>query len=57
MFNSDYKTIAEKISGKNPSHFAGDNNVSDTRQAIDLIVQSYLNDSSIDRIRTTCDKK
>ena len=53
MFNSHYISIVEKKSGKKPSHFARDNNVSDTRQAIDLIVQSYLDHSSINRIKTT----
>ena len=38
MFNSHYINIVEKTSGKEPSHFARDNSVSDTRQAIDLIV-------------------
>ena len=42
MFNSHCINIAEKTSGKKPSHFAPDNNVSDTKQAIDLIVQPYL---------------
>ena len=42
MFNSHSINIVEKTSGKKPSHFACDNNVSDTKQAIDLIVQSYL---------------
>ena len=47
MFNSHYINIVEKTSGKKPSHFARDNNVSDTRQHIDLIAQSYLDHSSI----------
>ena len=38
MFDSHYRNIVEKTSGKEPSHFARDNSVSDTRQAIDLIV-------------------
>ena len=42
MFNSHYINIVEKTSGKKPSHFTRDNNVSDTRQAIDLIVQSVF---------------
>ena len=33
-----YTNIVEKTSGKKPSRFARDNNVSDTRQDIDLIV-------------------
>ena len=45
--------IVEKTSRKKPSHFARDKNVSDTRQAIDLIAQSYLDHSSIDRIKTS----
>ena len=53
MFNSHYKNIVEKTSGKNPSHLARDNNVSYNRQAIDSIVQSYLDHSSINRINTT----
>ena len=53
MLNSHYINIVEKTSGKMPSHFARDNNVSDTTKAIDLIVQSYLNHSSISRIKTT----
>ena len=52
MFSSHYINIVEKTSGKNPRHFARVN-VSDTRQAIDLIVQSYLDHSSINRIKTT----
>ena len=44
---------SQKTSGKKPSHFAPDNNVSDTRQTIDLIVQSFLDHSSINRIKTT----
>ena len=39
MFTSHYINIAEKTSGKKPSHFACGNNVSDTKQAINLIVQ------------------
>ena len=42
MFNSHYINIVEKTSRKTPSHFARDKNVSDTRQAIDLIAQSYI---------------
>ena len=42
MFNSQYINNVEKTSRKKPSHFARDNNVSDTKQAVDLIVQSYL---------------
>ena len=38
---------------KKPSHFARDNNISDTRQAIYLIIQSYLDHSSINHIKTT----
>ena len=53
MFNSHFINIVEKTCGKNPRHFARDNNVSDTRQAIDLIVQSCLDHSSINRIKTT----
>ena len=53
MFNSHYRNIVEKTSGKKPSHFVRDNNISDTRQAIYLIVQSYLDHSSINRIKTT----
>ena len=53
MFNSHYINIVEKTSGKKPSHFARDNNVSGTRQSIDLIAQSYLDHSSISRIKTT----
>ena len=53
MFNSHYINIVEKTSGKKPSHFVRDNNISDTRQAICLIVQSYLDHSSINRIKTT----
>ena len=49
MFNSHYINSVEK----NSSHFARDNNVSDTRQVIDLIVQLYLDHSSINRIKTT----
>ena len=51
MLNSHYITIFEKTSGKKTSHFARDNNVSDARQVIDLIVQSYLGHSRINRIR------
>ena len=53
MFNSHFINIVEKTCGKNPRHFARDNNVSDTRQTIDLIVQSCLDHSSINRIKTT----
>ena len=42
---------------KNTSHFARDNNVSHTRQAIDLIVQSYLDHSSISRVKTTSENQ
>ena len=52
MFNSRYINIIKKRSGKRPSHFVRDNNVSDTRKAIDLIVQSYLDHSIINRIKT-----
>ena len=51
MLNSHYINIFEKTSGKKTSHFTRDNNASDTRQAIDLIVQSYLDHSSINRTR------
>ena len=51
MFNSHYKNIVEKTSGKKPSNFARDNNVSNTRQAI--IVYSYLDHCSINHIKTT----
>ena len=51
MLNSHYINIFEKTSGKNTSHFNRDNNASDTRQARDLIVQSYLDHSSINRTR------
>ena len=47
MFNSQYINNVEKTSRKKPSHFARDNNVSDTKQAVDLIVQSYL-DQTLD---------
>ena len=47
MLDSHYINIIEK------NHFARGNNVSDTTQAIDLIVQSYLGHSSIHRIKTT----
>ena len=53
MFKSQYINIVEKTSEKKPSHFAWDNNVSGTTQAIDLIVQSYLDHSSISHIKTT----
>ena len=53
MFNSHFINIVEKTCGKNPRHFARDNNVSDTRQAIDLIVQSCLDHCNINRIKTT----
>ena len=53
MFNSHYINIVERASGKNLSHFARDNDVSDTTKAIDLIVQSYLDHSSINRNKTT----
>ena len=40
--------IVEKTSGKKKqSNFARDNKVSDTTKAIGLIIQSYLNNSSI----------
>ena len=38
-------------------HFVRDNNVSDTTQATDLIVQSYLDHYSINRINTTSKKQ
>ena len=53
MFISHYINIIVKTSGKKPSHFVRDNNVSDTREALDLIVQSYLDYSNINRIKTT----
>ena len=53
MLNSHYINIVEKTSGKKPSNFARGNNVSDTRQAIDLIFQSYLDHSSMNPIKTT----
>ena len=52
MFNSHYINIVEKTSGEKLSHFTRDNNVSDTKQAIDSVVQSYLDHSSINRIKT-----
>ena len=52
MFNSRYINIVDKTSGKKPCHFARDNNVWDTRKAIDLIVQSHLDHSSISRVET-----
>ena len=47
MFNSHCINIVEKTPGKKASHFACDNNVSYTTQAIDLIAQLYLDHSSI----------
>ena len=52
MFNSHYINIVERTSGKKLGHFTRDNNVSDTKQATDVIVQSYLDHSSINRIKT-----
>ena len=57
MFNSHYINIVEKTSGKERSCFARDNNVSDTTQAIDLIVQSYLDDSNINHINTSSENQ
>ena len=51
MFNSHYRNIVEKTSGKKPSHFPRNNNVFDTRRAIDFIVQPYLDHSSVNRIK------
>ena len=45
MLNSHYINIGEKTYGKKPSHSACDSNVSGTTQAIDLIVQLYLDQS------------
>ena len=42
---SHYINIGEKTYGKKPSHSACDSNVSGTTQAIDLIVQLYLDQS------------
>ena len=50
---SHYINIVEKTYGKKPSHFACDSNVSGTTQAIDLIVQLYLDHSSINLIQAT----
>ena len=52
MFNPFYISIVKKTSWKKPSHFARENNVSDTTQATALIDQSYLDHSSIKRIKT-----
>ena len=57
MFNSHYINIVERTSGKKLGHFTRDNNVSDTKQATDLIVQSYLDNSSINRIKTNSKNK
>ena len=53
IFISHYINIVVKPSGKKPSHFVRDNNVSDTREALDLIVQPSLDYSNISRIKTT----
>ena len=56
MFKSHYiNTAVKKRNKANP--FARDNNVSDTTQATDLIVQSYLDHYSINRIKTTSKKQ
>ena len=51
VLTSHYINIVEKTSGKNPSHFASDNNV--IAEAIDLIVQLYLAHPSTNHIKTT----
>ena len=50
---SAHINFVEKTSGKKLINFTRDNNVSDTTQAIDLIVQSYLDHFSINGIKTT----
>ena len=57
MFNSHYINIVERTSGKKLGNFTRDNNVSDTKQATNLIVQSYLDHSSINRIKTNSKSK
>ena len=47
MFHSDYINIVAKTSGKKSNHFARQNKISDTTEAINLIFQSYLNHSSV----------
>ena len=45
--------MSKKHLEKRPNHFGRGNNVSDTRQTMDLIVQSYLDHSSINSSKTT----
>ena len=52
MCNLYYINIVEKTSKKRLNHFVV-SNASDITQAIGLIIQSYLNDSSINHIKTT----
>ena len=50
-FNEHYVTIMENTLGKEPTHVARDNNNFDTDQGIELIKQSFLDHSSISRIK------
>ena len=50
---TDRSVLAEMFNSYHQSPFAHDNNISDTIQAIDLIVQSCLDHSSITHIKTT----
>ena len=52
FFNFHYIDIVEKSCGKKPSQCACDKNATNTRQAIHLVVQLYLDHPSINRIRT-----
>ena len=49
--------MSKKHLEKRPNHFGRGNNVSDTRQTMDLIVQSYLDHSSINSSKTTSKNK
>ena len=49
--NEHYVYIVKNASGKKPTHVARDNNIFHTDQGIELIKQSFLDNSSISRMK------
>ena len=51
IFNEHHVNIVKNSTGKKSTHVARDNNIFDTDQGIELIRQSFMNHSSISRIK------
>ena len=49
MFNSHCINFVQETSGKKPSHFGCENKISDTTQAIEIVIQLHSGHTSISR--------